>query len=330
MNVATIGTGVIVDRMIDAISRTEGMNLYGVYSRSMAKAQNFAAKHGAQKAWDDLDAMLADENVDIVYVASPNSLHYDQTKKALEAGKHVINEKPFASTLAQAKDLFDTAENNGVYVFEAITGQHVPNYEIVRNHLPELGPIAGVYCSYCQFSSKYPAFLDGSLPNVFNPDYDGGALMDINVYNIHFITGLFGKPEKVTYYPRKAANGIDTSGTLILEYPGFHAIAVGAKDSAAPAFASIQGEKGTLQSTQASTGLVSNVKFLPLKGDMIGKKDEDLSVNLGMEQGPHMDYECQDFVRIITEKDQEEYDRLKAQTLLVCDILEEAKRQRDS
>lgn len=110
MNVATIGSGVIVDRMIEAMRLDGRYNLYCVYSRTKKRAKEFAEKHGIQKYYTDMEEMLNDENVDIVYVASPNSLHYSQSKMALEHKKHVINEKPFTPTLKECNELFEIAE----------------------------------------------------------------------------------------------------------------------------------------------------------------------------------------------------------------------------
>lgn len=110
MNVATIGSGVIVERMIEAMRLDGRYNLYCVYSRTEKRAKEFAEKHGAQKYYTDMEEMLNDENVDIVYVASPNSLHYSQSKMALEHKKHVINEKPFTPTLKECNELFEIAE----------------------------------------------------------------------------------------------------------------------------------------------------------------------------------------------------------------------------
>ena len=116
MNVATIGSGVIVERMIKAMRLDGRYNLYCVYSRTKKRAKEFAEKHGIQKYYTDMEEMLNDENVDIVYVASPNSLHYSQSKMALEHKKHVINEKPFTPTLKECNELFEIAEKKGVYI----------------------------------------------------------------------------------------------------------------------------------------------------------------------------------------------------------------------
>ena len=194
MNVATIGSGVIVDRMIEAMRLDGRYNLYCVYSRTKKRAKEFAEKHGIQKYYTDMEEMLNDENVDIVYVASPNSLHYSQSKMALEHKKHVINEKPFTPTLKECNELFEIAEKKGVYIFEAITNVHLPNYKIIKENLSNCGDIKMVQCNFSQYSSKYQKYKDHVQTNAFDPAFNGGALMDINVYNLHFVTGMFGKP----------------------------------------------------------------------------------------------------------------------------------------
>lgn len=331
MKVGTIGTSVITTRMIDALKNT-GNEVNAVYSRSEAKAKEFADTWGAPKAYSDLDAMLKNADIDTIYVASPNSLHYEQAKKALEAGKHVIGEKPFTSTVEQAKELYALAEEKGLYIFEAITTIHLPNYKAIAEAIKEgrIGNPKVVTGNYSQYSSRYTPYLEGKVTNIFDPAFDGGALQDINVYNIHFITGLFGKPETVTYYPNKGFNGIDTSGMLVLQYPGFTALAVGAKDCSAPCEVWLEGDKATI-GVLSSPGQVRTVRYYPPKGDMTGKKDADTSQDMGIVQNAnHMDYEAADFKRIIEEDDRAAYEALKAQTLVVAEILEEAKRQRDA
>src|SRR5699024_6603330 len=101
MKIATIGTGCIVERFLDAVGQEEGVECYGVYSRTGGKARQRADEFGIGMTFTDMDKMMDDTNYDTVYVASPNSLHYDYVKRALENGKHVICEKPFTSTLRE-------------------------------------------------------------------------------------------------------------------------------------------------------------------------------------------------------------------------------------
>ena len=234
MNVATIGSGVIVDRMIEAMRMDGRYNLYCVYSRTEERAKEFAEKHGVCTHYTDMEEMLNDENVDIVYVASPNSLHYPQCKMALEHKKHVINEKPFTPTLKECNDLFEIAQKNGVYIFEAITNIHLPNYKIIKDNLLKCGEIKMVQCNFSQYSSKYQKYKDHIHTNAFDPAFNGGALMDINVYNLHFVTGIFGKPDDIHYFKNTGYNGIDTSGIVIMQYPDFIATCTGAKDCSSP------------------------------------------------------------------------------------------------
>lgn len=323
MNVATIGSGVIVDRMIEAMRKEGRYDLYCVYSRTEKRVKEFADKHQIEKYYWDLDAMLEDENVDIVYVASPNSLHYEQCKKALEHGKHVINEKPFTPTLKECNELFELAKQNHVYIFEAITNIHLPNYNIVKKHVEDCGEIKMVQCNFSQYSSKYQKYKDHIQTNAFDPKFNGGALMDINVYNLHFVTGLFGKPVQAQYFKNVGYNGIDTSGTIILQYPDFIAVCTGAKDSSSTNTVYVQGDQGTLIVSGASSGVCKDVYFDSPKKDQIGKKSTDTKEKIGIDQDNHMVYECKDFMDVILNQEDEKYEQYTNQTKMVVELLEQ-------
>lgn len=321
MNVATIGSGIIVDRMIEAMRLDGRYHLYCVYSRTEKRAKDFASQHGILKYYWDLEEMLQDENVDIVYVASPNSLHYYQSKLALEHKKHVITEKPFTPTLKECKELFDIAQQNHVYIFEAITNIHLPNYQIIKDNLSQCGNIKMIQCNFSQYSSKYQKYKDHIQTNAFDPAFNGGALMDINVYNLHFVTGLFGKPQSAQYVKNTGYNGIDTSGIVILQYPGFIATCIGAKDSSSPNTVYIQGDQGTLMVVGASSGVCKEVYFDAPKKDQIGKKGVDTKEKISEEQPNHMVYECKDFMDVIENKDDIKYETYKRQTEMVVELL---------
>lgn len=326
MKLATIGSGAIVDLMYKSIEGIDGIEPVAVYSRTMDKAQAFAQKHNVKKAFDDLDTMLADDEIDTVYIASPNSLHFSQAKKALEAKKNVILEKPFTATKEEAQELFELAEKNGVMIFEAITNIHTPNYGLLRDNLDKVGKVRDVVLNYSQYSSRYPQYMAGQIANVFNPAMNGGALVDINIYNIHLATALFGKPTAIQYFPVMGWNGVDTSGVLVLEYPDKVITCIGAKDSSSEPLGLIQGDLGTMQITGGSTGRVTDVDFLPPR-----KEDQVIEPErISIDQGLHMTYEFIDFLTALNENNQELYDKCKQQTLLVADIMDEAKAQRDA
>ncbi|MDQ0971335.1 putative dehydrogenase [Neobacillus niacini] len=131
--------------------------------------------------------MYSDPAVNFVYVASPNSLHFEQAYRALEFGKHVIIEKPITSTIAEIESLINLAEQKNLMLFEAITTIHLPNFHLIKQNIGKLGPLKFIQCNYSQFSSRYNSLLSGQTPNVFNPKFSGGALVDINIYNLHFV-----------------------------------------------------------------------------------------------------------------------------------------------
>lgn len=253
MRIGTIGTGAIVGQFIEAAKSVPGVEVHAVYSRDKMRAESFAQQYQTACAYDNYERMLADDHIDTIYVASPNSLHFRHCQQALTAGKHVICEKPFTSTAAELRELITLAQRQGVMLFEAISVIHMPNFALIRQHLPALGRIRMVQCNYSQFSSKYPAFLGNQQPNVFNPAFSGGALMDINLYNLHFVCALFGSPQQINYVAN-IRDGIDTSGVVTLRYPDFVAACSGAKDSFSLNFAQIQGENGYLNVVDGING----------------------------------------------------------------------------
>ena len=124
-----------------------------------------------------------------------------------------------------------------------MTTQYLENYNKIRELLPRVGKVKLVQCNFSQYSSRYDAFCAGETPVSFDPARAGGALMDLNVYNISYIVGLFGEPNQV-HYTANIERGIDTSGILTMEYNSFRAVSIAAKDCGAPARYVIQGTKG--------------------------------------------------------------------------------------
>ena len=142
-------------------------------------------------------------------------------------------------TYDEAKELVDLARAKKLFVFEAITVLHNDVIAKMKENLPRLGQIRMMLANYSQYSSRYDNYLKGVVDHSFDPKYLGGALRDINVYNIHYAVELFGTPQKTHYYPNTGFNGIDVSGTMVLEYDGFSAVCTGGKDSDSPCFVQI-------------------------------------------------------------------------------------------
>ena len=128
MNLCAIGTGAITKSMLAEFQRSDVLHVTTIYSRKEETGKAMAEQFGIEKVYTNMDEMLADPTIDMVYVASPNSIHYSQTKAALLAGKHVICEKPFAPTVAEADELIALAKEKHLLLFEAITTAHHPHY----------------------------------------------------------------------------------------------------------------------------------------------------------------------------------------------------------
>lgn len=254
IKIGVIGTGSIVEAFLSALSEVEHAECTAIFSRQEATARPLADTYRIPHIYTDLDAIVSSSAVDCVYIASPNSLHFDYARFALEQGKHVICEKPFASNAHELQQLIQLAKQNNRFLFEAITNIHLPNYRWIKDNVHRLGQLRMIQCNYSQYSRKYDQLLAGETPNVFNPQFSGGALMDINVYNVHFIMNLVGEPQQIRYTANKHANGIDTSGVLVMQYDGFTATAVGCKDTAGMNFVLIQGEKGYIHVENGANG----------------------------------------------------------------------------
>lgn len=257
IRLGTIGSGVIVHSILDNVAVTEGIRLEAVYSRSQEKGEKLAAEYGCGKVYTDMDAFLADENVNFVYIATPNLLHYEQAKRALLAGKNVILEKPFTTKLEHAQELVRIADEKGLILIDAVPTAFLPNTEILKEQLPKIGKLKLVMGNYSQYSSRYDQVLAGEVPNIFNPAYAGGCLMDISFYNVYLNVLLFGKPQKAVYYPNIYPGLVDTSGCLVMAYDGFVSQNAGAKDTWGVNFFQIEGEKGYIYIAGGPNGIAS-------------------------------------------------------------------------
>lgn len=250
MRVAAIGTGYIIKLVAPKIGAW-GFDVTHVVStpRSLAKAQEIAAPLGAQ-AGCDYGAVLAADDVDAVYLGIPNDLHYEYTTEALEAGKHVILEKPMASNIREARELVDLAAEKKLLLFDATTTLYQPNYLRAREWLSRIGDIRLAVANYSQYSHRFDRFRQGDVAPAFDPAKSGGALMDLGHYPISWLVGLFGEPQSVSYLPN-IERGIDTSGVTTLDYGSFKAVSIAAKDSGAPSYSIVQGTGGYIISRAA-------------------------------------------------------------------------------
>lgn len=247
MKLTVVGTGKIVEEALPIITATNGIQVQALVStpRSQEKAKALADHYQIQDLYTDLEEALTNPNTDTVYVATPNHLHYEMTKAALLAGKHVICEKPFTLKEAQAQELAEIAKSKQLILLEAITNLYLENFAVLKEELANLGDIKIVDCNYSQYSSRYDAFKEGVIAPAFDPEKGGGALRDLNIYNIHLVVALFGLPKTVNYLSNME-RGVDTSGILLMDYLDFKVVCIAAKDCSAEVRTTIQGNRGSL------------------------------------------------------------------------------------
>ena len=214
-----IGTGTISHHFIEVAHTSGEYQLVAVYSRKLETAENFASIYNNVDLFDQMDAFLA-SSFDVIYIASPNSLHYSQAKAALLSGKHVILEKPAVTQPHEWQDLVQTAKEHQCFIFEAARNYHEDAFATIKNFLANK-QILGADFNYAKYSSKMPNLLTGDTPNVFSDRFAGGALMDLGIYPLYASIRLFGKPHDANYVAQQLENSIDLNGDGILFYPDY-------------------------------------------------------------------------------------------------------------
>jgi len=246
MRLAVLGTGKIVREVLPVLEKL-GIRPHAILGtqRHRERALELAGRFQIPYCCFQYDELLL-SGADTVYVALPNDLHYPYAKQALLSGKHVIVEKPIATTLSQLRELRRLAEERGLVLAEAMTVHHLPAFQAIRRTLGSLGKLRLACFQFGQYSSRYDAFLRGEIAPAFDPARAGGALMDLNVYNIHCAAALFGRPRDVRYCAN-IQRGIDTSGVLTLDYGDMKAVCIAAKDCQGANISSIQGEEGRIE-----------------------------------------------------------------------------------
>ena len=318
MKLGIIGSGKIVHDFLTTADKIDGLSLTAISTtkRSQAIGEELAQKYNISKAYTSNRDLFNDKNVDTVYVAVPNSLHYIIIKQALESGKNVICEKPFVSTKTEARELKEIADNHNVIIVEAITNIHLENFKHIKEDLKKIAPIHILSLNYTQYSSRYDDFLKDKIAPVFDPKKDGGALKDLNIYNIHLAVGLFKNPKAVQYYPNMQ-RGIDTSGILNLAYQGMQASLIAAKDSYTSSRSFIEGEKGSIF-FNGSPGELNSYSL-----EFRNQKPQNFNFN----KYPHrMASEFNDFVKVIDTHDTKQADEWFEHSVQVLDVLSAAKR----
>lgn len=210
-----IGLGNIANKFAEDLLTVEGAQLYAVASRSQQKADNFAEKYHAIKAYDNYQALAKDVNIDAVYIATPHALHKENTLLFLTQGIAVLCEKPLAMNAAEVKMMIDTAKDNKVLLMEALWTYFLPHYQFVLSELSKknYGELLKIEADF----GFIQEFDQGS--RLFKKSLGGGSLLDIGIYPIFAALSTLGKADSIDANATFFDNSADSSCTMRFNYP---------------------------------------------------------------------------------------------------------------
>ena len=195
MKLGILGAGGIASTMAKTVAEMKGVEVYAVAARDLERARVFAQKYEVKKAYGSYEEMLADDEVELVYIATPHSHHYLHAKMCLEAGKHVLCEKAFTVNAEQAQKLFDLAKEKKLLITEAIWTRYMPSRKMI-NDIIESGVIGEVTAVTANLS-----YTVSHVERIRKPELAGGALLDVGVYPINFASMVnINNPEKITVF----------------------------------------------------------------------------------------------------------------------------------
>lgn len=313
-----IGTNWITKSFIDAASEVDGFQLSAVYSRTPEKAKDFAAScQSDAQIFTDLDQFFQSDVFDAVYIASPNALHAEQAIQAMKQGKHVIVEKAMASNTKEAKAMMDTAKQQNVLLMEALKTTFLPNFQAVQENLHKIGKVRRYFASYCQYSSRYDAYKEGTVLNAFKPEFSNGSLMDIGIYCIYPMVALFGKPNDLQANAHMLESGVDGQGSVIFDYDEMNGAVMYSKITNSYLQSEIQGEAGSI--------LMDNISQ-PTKVE-IHYKDGTIEDITREQKENTMYYEAKAFIEAIQTGQTESVVNTFERSYTTASILEQTRKQ---
>ena len=213
MNIGFIGAGRIANTLASTMARMEDVNLYAIAARDLGRAQAFAAQYGFDRAYGSYEEMLRDPNVELVYIATPHSHHFEHMKLCIDHGKNVLCEKAFTLNAPQAREIAALAREKGVYVAEAIWTRYMPSRAMINEVLAS-GIIGRISTLTCNLS--YPVTYK---ERIIRPELAGGALLDVGIYGLNFALMHFGDDIlRTDSSVRFTDTGVDAMETITLHY----------------------------------------------------------------------------------------------------------------
>ena len=242
MKIGILGAGNIAGNMANTLNAMDDAQFYAVGSRSMEKAEKFAKEYGAQKAYGSYEDLVSDAEVELVYVATPHSHHFEHAKLCIEHGKPVLCEKAFMANAKQAKEIFELAKEKNVFITEAIWTRYLPSRKMIDDVIAsgEIGEVT--------FVTANLGYDIKDVERMQNPELAGGSLLDVGIYPLTFISMVLGNEIKeVVSTCTKTATGMDEQNAIILKYDnGVMAMAHSGMLAGTEQYGIVYGTKGYL------------------------------------------------------------------------------------
>lgn len=214
LKIGIMGTGRIASLLAETMVQMPEVCLYGVASRSLEKAEEFAARYSIKKAYGSYEELAADSGIQLIYIATPHSEHYSNARLCLEHGKHVLCEKSFAANYSQAKEMIDLAEEKNLMITEAMWVRYMPMAETLKEILH-----SGIIGEPMTLTANL-AYLVSDKPRIVKPELAGGALLDVGVYTLNFASLVFGDEiTEISSSVIKTDSGVDAQNSITLLYP---------------------------------------------------------------------------------------------------------------
>jgi predicted dehydrogenase len=236
-----MGPGWIAERFTESVQAHSRQVIAAVGSRSLARSKAFAEKFGVPAAYGSYEELAAAPDIDIVYVATPHNFHHSPALLALEAGKHVLIEKPIGLNAEQARDIAARARTAGVFAAEAMWSFFLPKFDVIRQILEAgtLGTVTTVVAEYGEYFDR--------THRIFDPALAGGPLLDLGTYPLALITEILGAPEQMHVLGQQHESGVNAQLSAIMEFPGGSQAAMNTHlHNFTPTAATIVGSQATL------------------------------------------------------------------------------------
>jgi predicted dehydrogenase len=260
-----LGTGGIAGSFAADLRLTDSGVATAVGSRSRESAVRFADQFGIPGRHASYESLVADPDVDVIYVATPHPMHHDNAVLALRAGKHVLVEKPFTMTAAEARGIAGEARRHGLFAMEAMWTRFLPDMAIVRDWVGRgvLGDIVTVTADHGQWFAEDPGF------RLFAPELGGGALLDLGVYPVSFASMILGAPSRIVSMSDPAFTGVDAQTSMLLGYDnGAQAVLTCTLRAKSPTRAAIVGTDARVE-VEGDFYAPAAVTLIPRKGDPV-------------------------------------------------------------